>query len=232
MDRRRGHRRIIMLKTKLILLLTLILAASAIGQERFVKPVDKAKESKSFLDFRTKLMAAVERKDSKFIYSILDPHIELSFGGEHGVADFKKIWTPEKKDSAFWKEFLKVITHGGDFIGRSNNRLSSFAAPYLHTSWPDDIDPFENWVIFGNNVNLREKPSMDGNVIEQLSYNVVIVKDKVMKNEDEADWIKVETLGGKTGWIKAEYVRSAIDYRAGFEKKRGVWKMTFFIAGD
>ena len=60
------------------------------------------------------------------------------------------------------------------------------------------------------------------------------IKRKTGKGEDdwEYDWYKVETLGGKKGFVKAEFVRSAVDYRAGFEKKKGVWKMIFFIAGD
>lgn len=32
--------------------------------------------------------------------------------------------------------------------------------------------------------------------------------------------------------ISAAEKRSPIDYRAGFEKKRGVWKMVTFVAGD
>ena len=32
--------------------------------------------------------------------------------------------------------------------------------------------------------------------------------------------------------VKEEFIRSSVDYRAGFEKKRGKWIMTFFLAGD
>ena len=83
---------------------------------------------------------------------------------------------------------------------------------------------------------LREKPTAGAVVITTLSYNVVKVdyeNSVKLKNSDtEYDWLKVETLGGKKGYVKADYVRSPIDYRAVFEKKRGVWKMTAFIAGD
>jgi hypothetical protein len=44
--------------------------------------------------------------------------------------------------------------------------------------------------------------------------------------------LKVETLSGKKGFIKAKYVRSPIDYRAIFEKNNGKWKMGAFISGD
>lgn len=216
-----------------ITILMLAAVTLVVGQERFVKPVDNAGQEASFLAFRKKLIAAAERKDAKFIYSILDPKIQLSFGGDEGIATFKRTWRLDKKNSDFWKEFLLAIKNGGSFIGEGRRRLTMFAAPYTHTDWPDDLDPFEHSVIFGNNVNLRERPATNARVIERLSNNVVKVDGEatVMAN-DVADWFKVTTLGGKSGWVKAEYVRSPIDFRAGFEKKRGVWKMIFFIAGD
>lgn len=105
---------------------------------------------------------------------------------------------------------------------------------------PEEFDQFEYHAIFGNNVNLREQPKPNAKVISKLSYNIVqidepsAVKRKTGPGEWDwvYDWHKVKTLGGKTGWVKAEFVRSPIDYRAGFQKKGGVWKMTFFVAGD
>ena len=36
----------------------------------------------------------------------------------------------------------------------------------------------------------------------------------------------------RIGYIKSEFVRSPIDYRAMFEFSNGRWLMTFFAAGD
>ena len=112
-------------------------------------------------------------------------------------------------------------------------------APYLFNSFPDDIDAFTHMAIFGNNVNLRERPSKDAPIVETLSYNIVTIDyensvkvESALEGEGSFQWYKVETLGGKKGFVKSEFVRSSIDFRAGFEKKRGVWKMVFFIAGD
>jgi hypothetical protein len=218
----------------------LIAVPLAFGQERYVRPVDEAKEEPSFLAFRTKLIAAAERHDVKYILSVLDPKIELSFGGHSGIADFKTFWKINSRNSKFWDEFLAVMKNGGSFTGDGRNRLSSFAAPYVYTVWPEDLDAFEHHVIFGTDVNLREAPSTDAKVIDKLSYNVVKFDDQLSTRkktgageEDwEYEWYRVETLGGKKGFVNAAFVRSAIGYRAGFEKKRGVWKMTFFIAGD
>ena len=215
--------------------MVLLLASVAFGQERFVRPVDEAKLDASFLAFRTKLIAAAERRDAAFVLSILDPKIELSFGGHSGIKDFKEMWKIDRSDSKFWSEFLPVIKNGGSFLRQAGKRTGMFLAPYTFESFPEDLDAFEHQVIFGSDVNLRERPSPDSTVVAKLAYNVVKIDDSatVMKvGTENADWYRVETLGGLKGFVKAEFVRSPIDYRAGFEKKRGLWKMVVFIAGD
>jgi hypothetical protein len=223
------------MKVKLLFLVILFLSSGGIAQERYVKPVDEAKINPSFLAFRTKLIAAAERKDTQFILSILDPKIELSFGGDAGIPAFKRIWKIDSKNSEFWAALLQVIKNGGQFTGEGANRLNLFAAPYPHTAWPDDLDGFEHSVIFGNNVNLRKEPNMNAEVVTRLSYNVVRIEPETVPKSGKSEysgWWQITTLGGLRGFVKREFVRSPLDYRAGFEKKRGVWKMTFFIAGD
>ena len=208
-----------------------ILASAVSSQERFVRPVDEAKLDPSLVAFRTKLIAAAERRDAKFILSVLDPKIELSFGGDSGVKDFKKIWEIEKSDSKFWEEFLPVIKNGGLFCRDGAKRTNTFFAPYTFNSFPEDLDPFEHSAIFGSNVNLRERPDANSAIVASLSYNVVKVENDEGGTK-APEWYRVKTLGGLAGYVKAEYVRSPIAYRAGFEKKRGVWKMIAFISGD
>jgi hypothetical protein len=207
------------------------------ARERFVKPVDEAKKDPTFFAFREKLIAAVKKKDAKYLLSIVDEKIKNGFGGEDGINEFKSRWDfggPDNDD--FWREFLPVITNGGSFAKEIKPKNSLFFAPYVFQFFPEDLDAFEYRVITGNNVNLRKEGNVNAPVVAVLSYNIVKVdednsiegrgKDGVM------DWYAVETLGGKRGFVKAEYVRSPVDYRAGFEKIKGKWKMTFFAAGD
>ena len=214
--------------------LLMLATSGALGQERFLKFVDEAAEDPSFLAFRTRLIVAAERRDTKFILSVLDRNIKVSFGGDGGLADFTDYWKIESGDPRFWDEFRPVIKNGGVWLRENGRRTGTFTAPYSFQGFPENLDVYEHSVIFGRDVNLRERPSVDSRWLGTLSYNIVKVIDSVMKkgSDNKADWQKVRTLGGTTGWVKAEFVRSPIDYRAGFEKKRGVWKMTFFIAGD
>jgi len=206
------------------------------AQERYVKPVDEGKLDPSFAAFRAKLIDAAERRDAKFILSILDPKISLSFGGQDGIADFKSMWKLESGGKEFWAEFLPVIKNGGTFVRENGKRTNLFYAPYTFNTFPEDLDGFEHFAIFGSNVNLRESPDSESKIIARLSYNVVTHEPDPLGRGGEtgkvSGWQRVRTLGGLVGYVRSEYVRSPIDYRAGFEKKRGVWKMVAFIAGD
>jgi len=204
------------------------------AQERYVQPVDEAKKDASFLAFRTKLLAAAKKRDAKYVLSIVDQNIMNSFGGDGGIEEFRKTWKINSPNSEFWSELLKVMTNGGTFSEEDGSKM--FSAPYTFDGFPEDLDVFDYSSIFGNNVNLRVKPDLSSKTVTQLSYNIVKVdyQNSVKKSgsEDEYSWLKIETLGGKKGFVKSEFVRSPIDYRAGFVKKNGRWKMTFFIAGD
>ena len=204
------------------------------AQERYVQPVDEAKKDASFLAFRTKLLAAAKTRDAKYVLSIVDQNIMNSFGGDGGIKEFRETWKINSPNSKFWSELLKVMTNGGTFSEEDGSKM--FSAPYTFDGFPEDLDVFDYSSIFGNNVNLRVKPDLSSKTVTQLSYNIVKVdyQNSVKKSgsEDEYSWLKIETLGGKKGFVKSEFVRRPLDYRAGFVKKNGRWKMTFFIAGD
>lgn len=217
------------------LLFFLIAAVPIVAQERYVRPIDEAKLDPSLLAFRTKLIAAVERRDAKFIYGILDPQVKINFGGGQGVKDFKQTWALESADTKFWTEFLPVIKNGGAFLREKGKRSGKFFAPYTFASFPDDLDAFEHSMIFGNDVALRKSPNASSPIVAKLSYNVVKTDTEGVTptpGSETIDWHSVETLGGLKGFVKQEYVRSSLDYRAGFEKKRGQWKMVLFVSGD
>lgn len=217
-----------------ILILILLFSIPALAQERYLMPKDEAARDKSFAPFRSKLIDAVKRRDAKFILSILDADIKNSFGGNDGIEEFKEYWQIESADSKFWGEFLPVIGNGGHFQAEGDGGLPIFTAPYSFAGFPNDLDAFEHSVIFGSRVNLRKAPNLTSPVVGKLSYNIVRVTNTIPLSDDaeSPDWHEIETLGRLRGFVKAEYVRSPIDYRAGFQKKSGVWKMIFFIAGD
>lgn len=222
-----------------IILLILSLAcfafnAAAQQKERYLKPVDEAGKDVSFKTFRDKFLQAVRKRDQKYLLSVVDPKIKNGFGGMDGLANFKKQWKLSSQKSPLWDELEFILTHGGAF--QREGKSNTFWVPYIYSNFPQDLDAFEYSAISDEGVKLHATPFVASPTVAALSYNIVkvdyqnSVKSKL--NAEEYAWLKVETLGGKKGFVVEKFVRSPIGYRAAFEKKRGVWKMTALLAGD
>lgn len=167
----------------------------------------------------------VNDKDLPALKKLIDRNGKFSFGGHEGLEGFIELWgleqNPEK--SIVWKVLKTILDMGG--VSKSGK---SMIFPYLFTDWPDQYDAFQYGAITGERVNLRTKPSLDSQVIRQMSYEIVLP----IRSTPLPDWQKIQTHDQKTGYVSMRYLRSPIGYRAGFNKGPNGWKMTFFVAGD
>jgi len=222
-----------------ILLLVLVCSINTLAQhERYVPKTDQASKDPSFKEFGDSLVKIVVSKDSESLMAILTQDIKLSVGGKKGIENFKKIWKPNEPKSRFWKELSTILINGGTFNTESEQKI--FCAPYLptniFTTFPEEPKIFTYHAIFGKDVKLREQPNLSSKIIASLSYNLVTTNSvklkKYKKRGEENAWIKVKTVGGLEGFVKARFVRCSVDYRACFEKRNGSWKITALFAGD
>ena len=199
------------------------------AKEAKLYPVDEAARVPSFFVFRARLFEAIRQRDSAFVISILSPNIKNSFGGNDGIAEFKKSWKPERPDSKFWKTMMDVLALGGSFEGDN-----SFTAPYTFSKFPDDFDAFEYGVVVGENLRVRKEPKLDSQVIGTLSFDVVKVSDWTPKQSggSKQEWISVTQADNVKGYVAKEFIRSPVDYRAIFQKKDGNWQLAAFVSGD
>ncbi len=198
-------------------------------------PFDEGKKDAEFVSFREKLFQAVLKKDTGFLSSIIHDNIKFSFGVENGKEEFLKAWKLDSNpsQSGFWKELETVLQLGGGF---AEYRKIGFYAPYIFVL--EDIeDPFEEAIIIGERVRLRDQPSGKSKITGSLSWDLVnlVQHDEYVEETiggETYPWIKVKTNSGETGFVFGKYVRSPIDFRAGFAKYDGKWMMDLFIAGD
>ena len=182
--------------------------------------MDEAPSKPDFLAYRTRLQAAVARRDIDAVIKELDPGIRLGFDASGGVDAFRKL-LGERSES--WNELRVVLAHGGSF-----STPTSFEAPYVYSDWPDRFDSFECAAITGSNVRLRTAPRLDAPIITAISYSIVQRLDRTAS----ALWSHVRLSDGRTGYVSHVYVRSPIDHRALFNLSEERWRMTAFVAGD
>ena len=135
------------MKKILLLCVLLLLGSSVFAQERYVKPVDDAAKDASFLAFRKRLIAAVDKRTQSSSSILIK--IELSYGGDSGVADFRKIGAERKIPLG---RFSRVIKNGGAFY-EVGGKLGGFAAPYTYSNFLICLTSIFRTFVFGNNVN-------------------------------------------------------------------------------
>jgi len=197
-------------------------------------PVDQANLSPEFFEFRAALIKALERRDLNYVLDHVDDTIRYSFGPNEGVKGFLEYWdlgaAPEQ--SQFWDELLQVLRLGGKFIDPDQDM---FMAPYVYTSFPEQLDPFQHAVVVGRDVKVYAEPVFSAQVLGTLTYSIVQLiphQDMYEISEEETVWRKIMARSGSIGYVPDQFVRSPVDYRAGFSKTNGEWKLVFFVAGD
>lgn len=198
-------------------------AARAAGP---VLPVDDATRDPELFAFRARLQRALVERDTAAVLAAADPDIKLSFGGQYGRAALRE----NLSDEAYWGELASALALGGVLVSDS-----SFYAPYPFERFPPTVDPFEGFVVVGESVRVRAAPDTSAPVLDSRSWEVVVRDREAERSAGlpwDGPWTAVRLPEGRTGYVASRFLRSPIDYRAGFAYRGGRWWIVVFIAGD
>jgi hypothetical protein len=194
-----------------------------------VRPINEAARDPALVKVLSALIAAAKARDFRRLSPHIAERIQLDFGGGAGRGEFGRRLA---KQGTLWDELVWVLEHGGNF-----EKDGTFSAPYTFNADVGELDPFESGILV-DKVTAHTQPRSDAPVAAQLDRSVVKVTDWKRTESTPSpfyrrrDWVQIELADKRKAWVQAKYVRSGVDYRAGFTKTRGVWKMTTFIAGD
>jgi hypothetical protein len=208
----------------------LALSAHAADKVLRLAPMDEGPQDASFQKFREGLKAVVVRKDAPALLKIVAPNIQNSFGGDNGLANFKKMWKPQDPKSDVWPVLQLVLQMGGNFDSKTE-----FSAPYVYSAFPNDVDSYTAVVVTAPGAVMRDKPTADASIVRKLDFDILTPANAAKKLQHEAgpaDWLEVKDAAGKRGFVLQRDVRSPIDFRAGFKKTKGRWVMTDLVVGD
>ena len=215
-----------------LLALAVLFALPVSAQVAVLEPVDEAAQDPSFIVFRARLLEAAAARDTAFVLSILDPDAKISFGAENGIDGFRLVWLtgmrPEGED--LWTTLTRTVALGSVYDAELPHFDAPYVSvPYVFDAWPDSIDAFEHLAVIGENVRVRAAPSLDSETITALSYSIV---PTIYAPDLDPAWRRITLSDGRTGYVAARYLRSPIDYRIGFLKSDGQWRIRLFVAGD
>jgi hypothetical protein len=212
----------------LLLALLATLCLGAYAQEQKIVPLDDAAKDSSWVSFRNRLLNALQKRDRKFLVSVLDRNVRNGIDGERGVAAFRRQWDLDSDESPIWRELPSALFLGAAYMKRDKGQ--ELCAPYLLARWPADIDPFGHGAIVAKEAAVKSEPSSASKTLAALSYDVVAVTDwDVADREAESPqrWVKVRVREGE-GYVPEEHIRSPIEQAACFVKGPNGWRMVAF----
>ncbi len=199
------------------------------AQERNLEPVDEAGRDASWVNFKKRLLNAVEKRDLKFVLGILDRNVRASIDGERGVAGFRKAWDVDAADSPLWRELRAAMFLGAAYLKRDKGPRE-LCAPYVLARWPNDLDPLDYAAIITKEVLVKAGPQADSSTLQTLSHEIVAVTDWEIPDAaagEKQRWVKVRVKSGE-GYVPEEQIRSPVEQSACFVKREGAWRMTAF----
>jgi hypothetical protein len=218
-------------------LLSAVPFAPLAAEERKALPVDEAGQLEGLEAYRADLLDAIARRDVDAVVAGAADDIVLSFGGDAGRESLRQLLTQTEDDFAdeykhmadeeregYWDALEDVLRLGGRVEGED-----TFQAPYTWTvELGDNDDPYETYFVIGDAVSLRDRPNRHGTITATLSHDIV----KAVDGGAGTRFRKVQLADGTEGYVHEDDLRSAVDYRAIFERRDGTWQMTMFLAGD
>jgi hypothetical protein len=204
-------------------LLALAAAATLLFSPVRMPPIDECSSDKSFDAFRSELRKTVARRDGSALTAILSKDVLADFGGGEGRKEFARIWKLSRpKSSPIWAELERALRLGCSMAHGSP------AIPYLAEGFTSEDDLFDKMVVVEPGATMREQARENAKPIARLDYHVVQVGDV----SGQEGWVLAKLADGRRGYIRRDQLRSALDYRAGFQKRGGRWFMTSFVQGD
>ena len=207
------------------LLLSLLVIAGP-GSDRGtvrIAPVDQCAADPSFAEFRDGLRRAIAGRDREQILASVVDDIEIGFGGDRGRADFARAWALERpQTSPLWHELEEALR-----LGCAVDADGSYWSPSLFLAREVD-DPFGTMLAIQPGAALHAAPDTSSGVVAALDWDLLTV----LQWEEGAAWQLVQLSDGRSGYVRTEALRSPVDYRAGFRRIDGSWRMIAFLAGD
>ena len=188
-----------------------------------VPPIDECGSDPAFVEYRTKLTEAVGRKDASALQALVATDVLVHLGGGTTWAAFTREWKLDQPgESTLWVELGQVIQLGCEEL----NDLRIMPGNFSRLGEFEDALPTYFAIETGAALGSRPK--------ESASLAATLDSHLLFENFEAAPdgWLNAGLSDGRSGFVRLSAVRSAIDYRGGFEKRDGRGKMTSFVAGD
>ena len=223
-----------------ILLLTFIVITSnhLVSGQNYI--YDESFKDESFLRFKVEVVEAVVDKDTSKLFSLLADTVHLTKDAcsyapkECFMSSFRNSILPVSEQS-IWEEMYEAVKFGFA-IERDYRNDWIFRAPSFRKYFNDPT--FKTLLVLGYNVNVREKPSIESNILTRLSFQTILYNNPMISDSSTAYnyingkfWYEVILPDGKKGYIIEDYVSPGILKDVITKKFPSGWKITAISNG-
>ena len=207
----------------LLVVVQVLVPSVALGANklRHILADDGSKDS-SFESFRSQLMVALKQHDKKFLEETLSPEITMALGGGRGKQAFNEQWDNLSPTSPFWARMQKAMSHGAQLDTESGE----FHTPSL--SFEDNHSDSPQCIAWNEKSELRKAPDVASAPIRKVFDEQMSILEPAEPGPVTANWAKVKTNSGTTGFIQTEDIYSAYDEFAVFKKRQQKWVLSWF----
>ncbi len=109
-----------------------------------------------------------------------------------------------------------------------------YVVPYVYGSFPIDLDPLGHVATTGEAVAIREAADATSKELGNFSHKIVPTAEKlqVPVRLEREEWIRVAPAPGIVGYVKSNDAYSPAEYRAFFERRKGIWRWLSLVCAD
>ena len=197
---------------------------------RQLLPHDAAAETEDLVAARTAILDALDRNDYNAVASYASPEVQAYYDAVPGREELIRCL----RDEGLAKRMTKALKAGGRFYDDGGTGQRGFIAPSLFIDFPEDLDPYENAVVYGEDVNIRSQPDVKSKVVTQLTYHIVGFPEwnpKPCKSGSGHQWHRVRLPSGEYGYLAEDYLWTTGSERFHFMKVDGKWRLEFVMTG-
>ncbi len=205
---------------------------------------DESYLDQDFWFFKNQLTQVVLDRDAKALAPLLADSVFTTYDGcryDYLDRDFfaKEFW--EQQEGFFWKEMLKILRFGFfqvepgiDLDDFATSQAQGFRCP----SFLKQVDTKEQFLILGQNVNIRAEPSLKSKVLHKASYEVFdctcadfhLLEEPIWIENDGLTWMKFQLKNGTSAYVSYELTSESLEYQMTVEKIGGKWQITSFYS--
>lgn len=209
-----------------------------------VRTGDESANDESFAAYLTQLREVIRNRDLDALGALVDEdQVLATASGQRGMLAMIETWdlALHPRRSPFWRKLQDAVDGGCQW----DEDEGTFSAPafMFHSKYgkqllDEHILPQHRAVITGQRVRVRSQPSLQGEVLAELSWEVVKLSgpaDPATMTEiggSRYPWYPIVLPDGQRGFCYGKYIRPLHFLRATFGMVGGEWKLIAFPTAE